>query len=178
MKATEKQVLIVCTGKEIPRGLSEVPAGDPGCWVHARSRLQRGAVSVHAEAVRTCAQVHFGRHRKRHKGSPGYVCKGVRFVTLFGKGRADGNEMTTLLFIPVESRSHFAFSEFGRKLLMTADCFLSAELSVGMTTEGIDVRSVGNTLTLHETALIEAFNLKAAVEYQLKNCEYEPRQSF
>ena len=41
-----------------------------------------------------------------------------------------------------------------------------------MTTEGIDVRSVGNTLTLHETALIEAFNLKAAIEYQLKNCTY------
>ncbi|KAK6169346.1 hypothetical protein SNE40_020418 [Patella caerulea] len=45
------------------------------------------------------------------------------------------------------------------------------ELSVGMTTEGIDVRSVGNTLTLHETALIEAFNLKAAIEYQLKNVD-------
>lgn len=45
------------------------------------------------------------------------------------------------------------------------------ELSVGMTTEGIEVRSVGNTLTLHETALIEAFNLKAAIEYQLKNCK-------
>ena len=42
-----------------------------------------------------------------------------------------------------------------------------------MTTEGIDVRSVGNSLTLHETALIEAFNLKAAIEYQLKNCEYK-----
>nr|CAD7445553.1 unnamed protein product [Timema bartmani] len=45
------------------------------------------------------------------------------------------------------------------------------ELSVGMTTEGIEVRSVGNTLTLHETALIEAFNLRAAIEYQLKNYE-------
>ncbi|XP_078692578.1 intraflagellar transport protein 70A-like [Branchiostoma floridae x Branchiostoma belcheri] len=45
------------------------------------------------------------------------------------------------------------------------------ELSVGMTTEGIDVRSVGNTLILHETALIEAFNLKAAIEHQLKNYE-------
>ncbi|CAB1350320.1 unnamed protein product [Coregonus sp. 'balchen'] len=45
------------------------------------------------------------------------------------------------------------------------------ELSVGMTTEGIDVRSVGNTLILHETALIEGFNLKAAIEYQLKNCD-------
>lgn len=45
------------------------------------------------------------------------------------------------------------------------------ELSVGMTTEGIEVRSVGNTITLHETALIEAFNLKAAIEYQLKNVD-------
>lgn len=43
------------------------------------------------------------------------------------------------------------------------------ELSVGMTTEGIEVRSVGNTKVLHETALIEAFNLKAGIEYQLKN---------
>ena len=24
---------------------------------------------------------------------------------------------------------------------------------------------------LHETALVETFNLKAAIEYQLKNCE-------
>lgn len=46
------------------------------------------------------------------------------------------------------------------------------ELSVGMTTEGIEVRSVGNTLILHETALTEAFNLKAAIEYQLQNCKY------
>ncbi|KAK9534531.1 hypothetical protein VZT92_006971 [Zoarces viviparus] len=43
------------------------------------------------------------------------------------------------------------------------------ELSVGLTTEGIDIHSVGNTLVLHQTALIEAFNLKAAIEYQLKN---------
>lgn len=43
------------------------------------------------------------------------------------------------------------------------------ELSVGMSTEGIDVRSVGNTLLLHRTALVEAFNLKAAIEYQLHN---------
>ena len=40
-----------------------------------------------------------------------------------------------------------------------------------MTTEGIDVHSVGNTLVLQQTALIEAFNLKAAIEYQLKNCK-------
>jgi len=45
------------------------------------------------------------------------------------------------------------------------------ELSVGMATEGIEVRSVGNTAVLMETALIEAFNLKSAIEYQLKNVE-------
>ncbi|NWR69540.1 TT30B protein, partial [Centropus unirufus] len=43
------------------------------------------------------------------------------------------------------------------------------ELSVGMSSEGGDVRSVGNTLLLHRTALVEAFNLKAAIEYQLHN---------
>lgn len=40
-----------------------------------------------------------------------------------------------------------------------------------MTTEGIDIHSVGNTLVLHQTALVEAFNLKAAIEYQRKNCK-------
>jgi len=45
------------------------------------------------------------------------------------------------------------------------------ELSVGMATEGIEVRSVGNSQVLHETYLVEAFNLKAAIEYQLKNYE-------
>lgn len=45
------------------------------------------------------------------------------------------------------------------------------ELSVGMTTEGIEVRSVGNTLILQQSALVEAFNLKAAIQFQLKNLE-------
>lgn len=45
------------------------------------------------------------------------------------------------------------------------------ELSVGLTTEGIEVRSVGNTITLHETALVEAFNLKAAIEFNNGNLE-------
>ena len=35
----------------------------------------------------------------------------------------------------------------------------------------MQVRSVGNSLVLKETALIEAFNLKAAIEYQMKNYE-------
>ena len=45
------------------------------------------------------------------------------------------------------------------------------ELSVGSQTEGVDVRSVGNSLVLKETALVEAFNLKAAIEFQMKNYE-------
>ncbi|GMH38415.1 hypothetical protein BSKO_06299 [Bryopsis sp. KO-2023] len=43
------------------------------------------------------------------------------------------------------------------------------ELSVGSTTDGMEVRSVGNSQTLKETALVEAFNLKAAIEYTMKN---------
>lgn len=45
------------------------------------------------------------------------------------------------------------------------------ELSVGSNTDGIEVRSVGNSQVLKETAMIEAFNLKAAIEYQLNNSE-------
>mmetsp|Transcript_22492 Transcript_22492/g.58656 ORF Transcript_22492/g.58656 Transcript_22492/m.58656 type:complete len:645 (+) Transcript_22492:284-2218(+) len=43
------------------------------------------------------------------------------------------------------------------------------ELSVGSLTDGMEVRSVGNSQTLRETALVEAFNLKAAIEYNMKN---------
>merc|ERR1712232_599136 len=48
------------------------------------------------------------------------------------------------------------------------------ELSVGALAEGaggLQARSVGNTGVLRETALIEAFNLKPAVEYMMKNQE-------
>merc|ERR1712232_1548727 len=48
------------------------------------------------------------------------------------------------------------------------------ELSVGALSEGaggLAARSVGNTGVLRETALIEAFNLKAAVEYMMKTHE-------
>jgi tetratricopeptide repeat protein 30 len=52
------------------------------------------------------------------------------------------------------------------------------ELGIGSNSEaggvaggGAEVRSVGNTLTLKETALVEAFNLKAAIEYEMKNCK-------
>ena len=40
------------------------------------------------------------------------------------------------------------------------------ELGVGSATEGIEVRSVGNTQKLQESFLIEAFNLKAAIEFK------------
>lgn len=43
------------------------------------------------------------------------------------------------------------------------------ELGIGSYTDGMEVRSVGNTQTLQETALVEAFNLKAAIEYLMKN---------
>ena len=45
------------------------------------------------------------------------------------------------------------------------------ELGIGSNAEGIEVRSVGNTQALRETALIEAFNLKAAIEYSIKNSQ-------
>jgi len=43
------------------------------------------------------------------------------------------------------------------------------ELGVGSNADGDDVKSVGNTQTLRETALIEAFNLKSAIEFTMKN---------
>ncbi|KAJ8674102.1 hypothetical protein QAD02_005364 [Eretmocerus hayati] len=72
--------------------------------------------------------------------------------------------------------SYYKLKEYAASLKHIADIIEQGirehpELSVGMTTEGIEVRSVGNTLTLHETALTEAFNLKAAIEYQLQNFE-------
>lgn len=48
------------------------------------------------------------------------------------------------------------------------------ELSVGALSEGaggLQARSVGNTGVLKETALVEAFNLKSAIEYMMKNLE-------
>lgn len=47
--------------------------------------------------------------------------------------------------------------------------FLFAELGVGSgahSTDSLDVHSVGNSQTLQETAIIEAENLKAAIEYE------------
>ena len=43
------------------------------------------------------------------------------------------------------------------------------ELGIGSNAEGVEVKSVGNTQILKETALIEAFNMKAAIEYVNKD---------
>jgi tetratricopeptide repeat protein 30 len=45
------------------------------------------------------------------------------------------------------------------------------ELCVGSNSDGIEVRSVGNSTALRETALVEAFNLKAGIEYMMKRPE-------
>ena len=65
---------------------------------------------------------------------------------------------------------HYTLKNYDSSLKILADIIEKGiqdhpELNVGLTTEGIDVRSVGNTITLHETALVEAFNLKASIEY-------------
>ncbi|KAK2832973.1 hypothetical protein Q5P01_016862 [Channa striata] len=86
--------------------------------------------------------------------------------------------MQLLGYVPALSYNialcHYSLKNYGQSIKYIEEIIERGirehpELSVGMTTEGIDVHSVGNTLVLHQTALIEAFNLKAAIEYQLKN---------
>lgn len=38
-----------------------------------------------------------------------------------------------------------------------------------MQTDGVEIASVGNTYVLHESCLVEAFNLKSAIQFNLKN---------
>ncbi|KAJ3369056.1 Tetratricopeptide repeat protein 30A [Kappamyces sp. JEL0680] len=69
---------------------------------------------------------------------------------------------------------HYLVKDYGQSLKKIAEIIERGirdhpELSVGMATEGVEVKSVGNSQVLHETFLIEAFNLKAAIEYHLKN---------
>lgn len=47
----------------------------------------------------------------------------------------------------------------------------SEELSIGIIPEDDSFHNMGNTPELHQTVLIEALNLKAAIEYQQKNPE-------
>jgi len=69
---------------------------------------------------------------------------------------------------------HYKTKQFGPAMKNIAEIIEKGvrehpELGIGSNTEGMDVRSVGNTAALRQTALIEAFNLKAALEYGLKN---------
>eukprot|EP00232_Nephroselmis_pyriformis_P023531 CAMPEP_0182867166 /NCGR_PEP_ID=MMETSP0034_2-20130328/8574_1 /TAXON_ID=156128 /ORGANISM="Nephroselmis pyriformis, Strain CCMP717" /LENGTH=659 /DNA_ID=CAMNT_0024999505 /DNA_START=4 /DNA_END=1983 /DNA_ORIENTATION=- len=72
--------------------------------------------------------------------------------------------------------SYYKTKQFGAALKHLAEIIERGvrehpELSVGSYTDGMEVRSVGNSQTLRETALVEAFNLKAAIEYVMKNFE-------
>ncbi|CAM9370910.1 unnamed protein product [Chrysoparadoxa australica] len=69
---------------------------------------------------------------------------------------------------------HYKQQQYGQALKFVAEIIDRGvrehpELSVGSNTDGIDVRSVGNSPVLQETCLVEAFNLKAATEFCLKN---------
>ena len=71
---------------------------------------------------------------------------------------------------------YFRMKQFGPALRTIAEIIDKGirnhpELSVGTNTDGVDVRSVGNSAVLKETCLIEAFNLKAAIEFEMKNSE-------
>jgi tetratricopeptide repeat protein 30 len=69
---------------------------------------------------------------------------------------------------------HYQEGDYTPALNMVADIIERGvrehpELSVGSNTGGLETRSVGNTQTLRETALVEAFNLRSAIEYRFKN---------
>jgi tetratricopeptide repeat protein 30 len=74
---------------------------------------------------------------------------------------------------------YYSMKQYGPALKHIADIIEKGvrdhpELSVGALSEaggGLQARSVGNTGALKETALVEAFNLKAAIEYMMKNSE-------
>ena len=69
--------------------------------------------------------------------------------------------------------SYYQLGQFGPALKHVAEIIERGvrehpELGVGSNADGMDVRSVGNSQVLRETALVEAFNLKAAIEYSMK----------
>jgi len=69
---------------------------------------------------------------------------------------------------------HYKLKQYAQSLKIIAEIIENGvrehpELGVGSNADGMDVMSVGNPQVLRETALIEAFNLKAAIEFNLKN---------
>lgn len=70
--------------------------------------------------------------------------------------------------------TYYRMHQFGQALKHIAEIIEKGiqdhpELNIGSNTDGNEARSVGNTQLLKETALIEAFNLKAAIEFEMKN---------
>lgn len=73
-----------------------------------------------------------------------------------------------------EALCHYRAKQFGKCLSSLGEIIEKGvrehpELLVGAVTEGEEVRSVGNTPALRQTQLVEAFNLKAAVEFGMGN---------
>ncbi|CAK5051810.1 unnamed protein product [Meloidogyne enterolobii] len=75
---------------------------------------------------------------------------------------------------------HYQMRNFPQALSMISEIIDRAvkdhpELGIGMAAEeangGAQLRSVGNTFQLNESAVIEACNLKFAIEYQMKNVD-------
>lgn len=69
---------------------------------------------------------------------------------------------------------HYKMRQYDKCMQFIAEIIESGtskhpDLGVGTNMEGRDITSVGNTQILKETALVEVFNLKAAIEYNLKN---------
>ncbi|CAJ0565386.1 unnamed protein product, partial [Mesorhabditis spiculigera] len=91
----------------------------------------------------------------------------------FNRATGTFGYQASLKYLPL---CHYRKKEYPQALKYISDIIDKGvkdhpELHVGMVTEGLDVRSVGNSLLLHETALIEACNLKFAIEYRLKNLD-------
>uniref|UniRef100_A0A3Q2PRZ4 Tetratricopeptide repeat protein 30 n=1 Tax=Fundulus heteroclitus TaxID=8078 RepID=A0A3Q2PRZ4_FUNHE len=102
--------------------------------------LQHRPDLLQPEELPAGRQVHHGDHRPRNEGTSRWNKLSPAFTLLLCQNSSDSS-----IFV------------------------CAPELDVGVKTEGIDVHSVGNSLVLHQSALIEAFNLKAAIEYQMKN---------
>ncbi|EPY28970.1 flagellar associated protein [Strigomonas culicis] len=81
-----------------------------------------------------------------------------------------GNKMDLLYNIAL---TYYRMQQYGSSLSHVAEIIDKGvqdhpELGIGSNTEGNEARSVGNTQMLKDSALIEAFNLKAAIDFQMK----------
>ncbi|GAB4820179.1 hypothetical protein N2152v2_007225 [Parachlorella kessleri] len=69
---------------------------------------------------------------------------------------------------------HYRLRDFASALKVVAEIIELGvrehpELGIGSQSEGVEVRSVGNSAKLKQTALVEAFNLKAAIELEMQD---------